>query len=78
MRIRHDLMGCSNRYHTFITDFRDALKEVQEVWKDARSEQFERTDLKDIDTVVDRLSVSLQEACESLGKMDAALRDEVT
>ena len=76
MRLRHDLMGCSNRLRTATADFRDALQEVKEVWNDSRAQQFERSDLKDIDAVVDRLAIHLQEACEVLSKMDLALRDE--
>ncbi len=71
------IMGCSNRLRNCDCRFsRDAIQEVREIWNDSRAQQFERTDLKDLDAVVDRLAIHLQEACEVLSKMDNALRDE--
>jgi uncharacterized protein YukE len=76
MRLRHDLMGCSNRLKQTASDFETMLTDIREVWKDSRAERFEREDMRDIDTTVDGLVATIQEVCETLHGIDRELKDE--
>lgn len=76
MRVRHDMLGCSNRLRQTASRFRESVEAVMETWRDSRAEKFQREDLKDIDTVVDRLVSQLQEASEKVAHFDHQLRDD--
>ena len=76
MRARHDLLGCNNRMRQTASEFREAVGIVLEHWKDARGARFAKEDLKDIDKVIDQVSIYLQKASETIAKFDRQLRDE--
>lgn len=76
MRIRHDLLGCANRMRKTAGEFREAVEEIRETWRDATADKFFNRDLKDIDVVADHLVAYLQEATEFVNKIDQQLKDE--
>ncbi|MFO0923880.1 MAG: hypothetical protein U0905_15470 [Pirellulales bacterium] len=76
MRVRHDLLGCANRLKQTSSEFQEAVAVVLEHWRDARAARFEREDLREIDQVIDQLTVYLQKAADLVGKIDRELRDQ--
>ncbi len=76
MRARHDLLGCANRMRQTASEFRDAVETVLEFWRDSRATKFAQEDLKDIDQVIDQLTIHLQKASETITKIDRQLSDE--
>ena len=76
MRLRHDLMGCSNRLKQTTCDFQAMLVEIREVWKDSRAERFDRQDMRDIDSTVNGLVAAIHDVCETLNGIDRQLKDD--
>jgi uncharacterized protein YukE len=75
MRLRQDLLGCANRIRAALNDWSEQSKNLQEVWRDDRGEEFAIERLEPAEARLEKLVHALQAAGELAQQFDKKLFD---
>jgi hypothetical protein len=76
-RSRSDLVGVKGRIQSTLNDWRIASATIGESWKDATAEKFMNEHFSDVETAMQRILLSLQEASDLVRSFEKRVSDEL-
>lgn len=77
-RSRNDLVGAKARVQNAINQWREALAEVQERWKDSTADKFISDHFSDTEAQLHRILITLQEAADLVRAIEKKVSDDQT